>query len=186
MKALIPCLFLAASAGSAPAATYTFRGGALTIPEQGPADPSFMQVEGVEGDVTRIMVGIEHLQHHYNGDEISIVLTDPDGFAAGIFDRFSCRLSDESFTIDDSGAKSVQEGCSRGSLRGGTFNLKFTNNVSNEFTIPIAPRRPFLKSLAELGRPNPNGRWILWAEDFASGDGGGVTAWTITVETNAP
>ena len=49
--------------------------------------------------------------------------------------------------------------------------------------IPIAPIRPLFHTFDELVLPDPNGRWILWSEDFVGGDGGTIESWEIVIET---
>jgi len=164
------------------AATYVFPGELVDIPTIGPANPSFVYVEGVEGTISNISIKFNGLEHRY-GRETMIALSNPDGWATLIWDAPHCKFSDIDVLIADNAALSLEDNCKSGqSLESGPY-LPGYSNAGHQFTIPIAPVRPLFHTMSELLLPNMNGRWILWVEDFSSGDGGEITSWEIIVET---
>ncbi len=164
------------------AATYTFTGEAVEIPTSGPADPSFIYVEGVEGVVTNVSLSFNGLTHKF-AKETMVALSNPDGWASLIWDGVKCKYNGIDVVFTDLAEESLEDRCgSGGSLESGTYSSGLSDD-DHAFTIPIAPIRPLFPTLNELILPNPNGRWILWAEDFISGDGGTIGSWEIIIET---
>lgn len=174
LSILLPCV--------ATAATYTFEGGPLSIPTSGPADPAFLYVEGVEGVVTNITFQINGISHYY-GRETMLALANPNGYATLIWDAPSCVFESADITISDAATEDIGQACDNNEyLSEGVFTPGFMDST-NQFTIPIAPIRPLFLTLADLILENPNGRWILWSEDFVGGDGGDADSWQLIIET---
>ena len=162
--------------------TYTFVGGPLSIPESGPADPSFLYVEGVEGKMTSVTVKLNNFSHRY-GEETMIALSNPDGWATLIYDAPDCVITSADLVFYDEAPDWLGDKCTWSSqLNGGEFRTGYSAGT-HEFTIPIAPIRPLFETLAELFLEDPNGRWILWSEDFVGGDGGTADSWELIIET---
>lgn len=171
------------AAQPATAATYVFAGDAVEIPTKGPADPSFIYVEGVEGEVTKVSLRLTGLTHGY-GKETMIALSNPDGWAALIWDAADCKYSAANLLFSDDAETALADQCTSGrQLPTGSYRSGYLKG-SHVFTIPIAPIPPLFETLNELILPDPNGRWILWAEDFVSGDGGRIGGWELIIETN--
>lgn len=164
------------------ATTFIFQGPAVIIPPKGPADPSFIYVEGVAGVVRNIKVNFNGFLHKF-GEETLIAVTNPDGWATLIWDAADCKFNTVDITLDDEAETSIESRCGSGAVLGaGSYRPGYAAD-DRELTIPIAPMRPMFQTLKELIMPNPNGRWILWAEDYVSGDGGAMASWEIIVET---
>lgn len=164
------------------AATFSFKGPAVEIPPKGPADPSFIYVEGIVGVVRNITVKFNGFLHKY-GEETMIALTNPDGWATLIWDAADCKFNTVDITLNDEAEKAIESLCTSGATLGtGSYRPGYAGS-DRELSIPIAPMRPMFPTLKEIMMTDPNGRWILWAEDFTTGDGGTMTGWEITVET---
>lgn len=181
MKVISVCLSLGVCCTSLEAATYVFAGDAVSIPERGPANPSFVYVEGVQGAVTAVTVAFTDFTHDY-GQEIMVALSNPNGGTTLIFDGPSCRLVDVDLTFADDAPDDVESSC-RNILPEGKYRPGYSGE-DHTFTIPIAPLRPFYTTLNELALPDLSGRWILWSEDFVGGDGGSIESWELTIETD--
>jgi hypothetical protein len=185
MKILTIIVAVLSVSSVANAATYVFPGEAIEVPTSGPADPSFIYVEDVEGKVVDISIKFNSFSHRF-AKETMVAISNPDGWATLMWDGVNCKFDSIEITISDEAATSLEEECQSGSyLESGAFRGGF-NNAAHEFTIPIAPMRPLFQSMNELIMESPNGRWILWAEDFVSGDGGTVTGWELIIETEDP
>ena len=183
MKVISFCFGLGMLCSPLEAATYVFAGEAITIPASGPANPSFIQVEGVLGTVTGVTVAFNNFSHSY-GREIMVALSNPNGGTALIFDAPPCSIRGVDLVFADDAENDFASSCSN-TLPEGDYTPGFSA-AEHAFTIPIAPLRPFYTSLNELILPDPNGRWILWSEDFVGGDGGAIESWELTIETDLP
>ncbi len=185
MKRLSIALAMVGFCHIANAEIYTFTGEEVAIPTKGPADPSFVYVENVEGVVTNISLTFNGISHRY-GKETMIALSNPDGWATLIWDAPYCKFNNVNLLMSDTDAIDMGEACGGGTaLEDGTYSVG-SSKANHEFSIPIAPIRPLFETLNELILPDPNGRWILWAEDFMSGDGGTITSWELIIETQDP
>jgi subtilisin-like proprotein convertase family protein len=176
---------LVASAPAAQSAVFTFPQPGFNIPTSGPVNPSIVYVEGVTGVVKNVAVKLNGITHGY-ASETMIAISNPNGLATLIWDAPSCKFSYSNIQFTDTATSTFEMGC-----RGGFVMLngdyKSANSVgARRFTIPIAPIIPFYKTLNELILSDVNGRWILWAEDFVSGDGGTVASWELVIETEDP
>ena len=175
-------LGLAATTGYAK--TYTFSGRSIQIPDVGPADPSLVYVEGIpEGVAYDLTVKINGMTHKYGG-ETMVVLSNSDGWSTLLWAAPYCQFESTPIAFNDNAERSMEDDCKRRSVfqSQGNYQTYFENRSFN-FTIPIAPQRPFLASLNELLFDNVNGRWVLWVEDFYSGGSGSIESWDIIIET---
>lgn len=185
MKKFLLSVAIGAMSQTGFGATHIFQGESVEIPESGPADPSFIYVEGVEGVVVDITVKFYGFSHRY-GEETMIALSNPDGWATLIYDGPDCVISNADLVFNDEAEASLGDVCiSSNYLTAGTFTAGYSVD-DHIFTIPIAPIRPLYATLKELILPDPNGRWILWSEDYVGGDGGTLTTWEIIIETEDP
>ena len=176
IRVIIMTLSLAQSAGGE---VYTFVGNSIEIPAKGPAD--FVSVQGVTGGVKNLTIKFNNVSHKYGG-ETMLALTNPNGFSSLLWDKISCKFHANNFLFADSAEQGLSEGCIGGTMVSGTY-LPGAGDGDREFTIPIAPTRPMFDRFEALVSDNPNGRWILWAEDFTSGDGGSIDSWEMVIET---
>lgn len=175
-------LALLIAAPSAQAATYEFFGDTVTIPTKGPSDPSFISVEGVTGNVTSVRVTLQGMKHLY-AKETMVAVSNPDGWATLLWDGADCKFNVVDITFDDAANTALATRCSTSStIPTGSYRPGLAT-MQRQFTIPIAPMRPMLDTMSEMIQENLNGRWILWAEDFVSSDGGVIAGWKITIET---
>jgi hypothetical protein len=165
----------------ADAEVYTFAGSPVEIPPKGPANPSFLSVQGVVGVVKNISVKFNNVDHKYGG-ETMLALTNPNGFSSLIWDKVSCKFHATNLLFTDSAEQDLSAGCTGGTIASGTY-LAGNDQGDREFTIPIAPTRPMFARFEPLISANLNGRWILWAEDFTTGDGGSIDSWEVIIET---
>jgi hypothetical protein len=176
---------LAAFASTGNAEVFTFPQVGFEIPTSGPANPSIIYVEGVTGVVKNISVKLNAVTHGY-ASETMFAVSNPNGWATLIWDSPQCKFNNSTIKFSDLAAQTFEAGCRSGLvLANGEY--KSANNVGvRRFTIPIAPITPLYKTLNELILPDVNGRWILWGEDFVSGDGGNLGGWELIIETEDP
>ena len=176
---------LVATASAAQSAVFTFPQPGFDLPASGPANPSIVYVEGVTGVVKNVAVKLNGLTHGY-ASETMIALSNPNGWATLIWDGPQCKFNNSNVQFTDIAATTFETGCRSGAVMA-NGDYKSANSVGlRRFTIPIAPIVPLYKTLNELVLADVNGRWILWAEDFVSGDGGILGSWDLVIETEDP
>ena len=176
---------LVATASAAQSAVFTFPQPGFDLPTSGPANPSIVYVEGVTGVVKNIAVKLNGLTHGY-ASETMIALSNPNGWATLIWDGPQCKFNNSNVQFADIATTTFETGCRSGAVMA-NGDYKSANSVGlRRFTIPIAPIVPLYKTLNELVLADVNGRWILWAEDFVSGDGGRLGSWDLVIETEDP
>ena len=174
-----------AFAPMAQSAIFTFPQPGFELPTSGPANPSVVYVEGVTGVVKNVSVKLSGLTHSY-ASETMIALSNPNGWATLIWDGPQCKFTNSNINFTDLATTTFETGCRSGAIMT-NGNYKSANSVGlRRFTIPIAPIIPLYKTLNELILNDVNGRWILWAEDFVSGDGGRLNNWDLVIETEDP
>lgn len=167
------------------AATYTFTSdGPVHIPDMSPADPSFMIVEGISGRVIDITVHLKGVTHRY-GRETMLALSNPDGFTTLLWAGAACKFEQSDLTLTDRVDTEIKTDCKSSTVfpSGGSYQPGYNNSKTHDFTIPIAPERPYYSTLNELIQDDLNGRWILWAEDFSNGDAGSLDKWELVLTT---
>ncbi len=167
------------------AAIFTFPQPGFDLPPQGPANPSIVYVEGVTGPVKNVSVKFTGLTHGY-ASETMIAISNPNGWATLIWDGPQCKFNNSNIQFTDLATSIFETACRSGIvLLNGDY--KSANNTGlRRFTIPIAPIIPLYKTMNELILSDVNGRWILWVEDFVSGDGGRLVSWDLIIETEDP
>jgi subtilisin-like proprotein convertase family protein len=188
MAATLPVASGAVSA--APAGTQTFCGGGITFnnvlppavaPYISTPYPSNINVAGMTGTVTNVIVELQNLSHTFP-DDIDLLLVGPNGAKAIIMSDVGGGIDavNLNITLDDSAATSLPDA---GPLVSGTF--KPTNPsalVADVFPAP-APAGPYGSTLSTFNVSNPNGTWSLYAVDDTLGDVGSIGNWCLTITT---
>lgn len=188
LAATLPVASGAVSA--APAGTQTFCGSAITFnnvpppavaPYTSTPYPSNINVSGMTGTVTNVIVELQNLSHTFP-DDIDLLLVGPTGAKAIIMSDVggSPDAINLNITLDDSAATSLPDA---GPLVSGTF--KPTNPaalVADIFPAP-APAGPYGSTLSTFNVTNPNGTWSLYAVDDSLGDVGSIGNWCLTITT---
>lgn len=170
-----------------PGATQTFANGtAISIPDSGNGSPypSTIDVQGMAGVISKVVVTLHGLSHTYPGD-IDILLVGPGGQtvmlmsdAGGSFDVRNVTL-----TFDSAAAMSLPDG---GQIVSGTYRPTNhgTDGTSDSFSAP-APAGSFGSSLDAFNQASPNGSWRLFVTDDYSNDLGSLAGgWELTITTN--
>ncbi len=178
-------LTLVAFAPLGQAAIFTFPQPGFDLPPQGPANPSIVYVEGVTGTVKNISAKFTGMTHGY-ASETMIAISNPNGWATLIWDGPQCKFSNSNIQFTDLATSTFETACRSGVLLPNGAYKSANNTGLRRFTIPIAPIIPLYKTLNELILSDVNGRWILWFEDFVSGDGGRLASWDLIIETEDP
>ncbi|HEX5734650.1 MAG TPA: HYR domain-containing protein [Blastocatellia bacterium] len=194
---LATSLPVASSAVSAaPAGTQTFcSGSGITFnnnlppalpPYTSTPYPSTVNVSGMTGTVTKVIVELQNLSHTFP-DDIDLLLVGPTGAktilmsdVGGGTDAINLNI-----TLDDTAATLLPD---LGPLVSGVF--KPTNPsalIADVFPSP-APAGPYGSTLSVFDVSSPNGTWSLYAVDDTLGDVGTLGNWclTITTEDTAP
>ncbi len=181
---LVFALMLTVISTHVSAAVYQFSGTNITIPTRGPADASFVYVTDIVEPVVKISVRINNLSHAYL-DDTKLVLSNPNGYSVLLWDKFACKPNGTTILFADDALTEFSRKC-YGSLSLNAYSGTHKPGISQttrQFTIPIAPVGPHSSTLAEIIPNSPNGRWILWTEDFVSSDGGIIGSWDLIIET---
>lgn len=156
----------------------------LEQPYQATPYPSTIQVAGLTGTVTKVVVTLHNFSHEAAGD-VDILLAGPTGQksilmsdAGGTFG-----VSDLALTFDATAPALPQQG----PLSSGTFAPRDYSTFSpDEFPAP-APAGPYTASLALFDGTNPNGAWSLYVVDDLIFDEGEIAGgWTLTLTTETP
>jgi glucose/arabinose dehydrogenase len=167
-----------------PPTTQTFTNTtAISIPDHGNGspDPSLINVAGMPGTISKVIVTLNGLSHTYP-DDIDILLVGPDGQtvllmsdAGGEFDVDQVPL-----TFDSETSASLPDS---DPISSGTYRP--TDYESGDWFSASAPVGPYGSSLSMLNQTSPNGLWQLFLNDDAAVDFGVIAGgWELTITTN--
>jgi subtilisin-like proprotein convertase family protein len=157
---------------------------AISIPDNGIASPypSDLQVSGLPGKVTSVIVNLTNFSHS-SPDDVDLLLVSPSGRSAVIMSDVGGGnpVSNITLTLDDNAASSLPDS---GALTAGTF--KPTDFEPGEtFPSPAPSGTPTGTKLAAFFNDEPNGTWKLFAVDDSGGSAGSITGgWSILLNTS--
>ena len=187
--------------GTTVPATQTFsNSGAIAIPAVGtgastgsPAAPypSTINVSGMPGTISNVVVKLKNLSHTFPGD-VDFLLVGPGGQKFIILSDVigGTDAVNITWTLDDAAAALVP---STGTPASGTFRP--TNYSTGDLFPAPAPAAPYQNPATAgaatfasvFGGATANGNWNLYVVDDASADTGSVAGgWELTITTNAP
>ena len=156
---------------------------AISIPDHGSGSPypSSIDVAGMSGAISKVVVKLNGLSHTYPGD-IDILLVGPGGQnvmlmsdAGGPFDVNNVTVAFDS-TVSTSLPNSDQ-------IVSGTYRPT-DFETGDSFSAP-APTGPFGSSLNGFNQTSPNGSWKLFVTDAYENDLGSISGgWELTITTN--
>ncbi len=154
----------------------------ITIPSVGAASiyPSPINVSGLAGKVTKVIVGINGFSHNYTRD-VNMLLVAPDGTAVVLMDDqgFGNPTNNVNLIFDDDATHGLPA-----DLVSGTFRPSPSFNPGQDFLAP-APAGPYAVKLSDLIGTAPNGEWKLYVSDQESGASGSITGgWTLKIYTD--
>lgn len=146
--------------------------------------PLVRNIAGLPGLITDVNVTINEFWHLFP-DDVDILLVSPSGTST-ILMSDACGaddIHDYFWTFDDEATApmtdSVISGCN-------PFNIRPSDFGSNENLPAPAPAGPYHQRLSVFDGENPNGNWLIYIADDASGDTGFITPQiTLTITTDA-
>ncbi len=175
------------TAGQIAVATSTFSNPTpIVIPTAGTATPypSTINVAGVTGNVSKVTVKLENINHDFP-DDIDVLLVGPAGQKILLMSDVGSNqpLVNTTYTFDDAAAANLADGSLSPS---GTY--KPTNSGSGD-VFPGAPAGPYPdpQLLSVFNNVNPNGAWNLYVVDDVNGESGNINlGWTLSITTGFP
>lgn len=156
---------------------------AISIPDLGGGSPypSVIDVAGMSGVISKVVVRLNGLSHTYP-DDIDILLVGPGGQNVMLMsDAGGSRdVNSADLTFDGAASTSLPNS---GQISSGTYRP--TNyETSDSFSAP-APAGPFGSSLSVFNQTSPNGSWKLFvADDFKNDRGSIAGGWELTITAN--
>ncbi len=176
--------------GSFTVSNSTFSNSAsIGIPAVGTAVPypSTMNVAGLTNPVTKVTVTLNNLTHSWLAD-LDVLLVGPGGQKlmlmsdAGTEAPGGTPANNVTLTFSDTAPTGISQGAS---LVSGTYTP--TDFGADDNLPGPAPARPYGTALSAFNGINPNGNWMLYVADDASGDSGNIAGgWSLTITTAAP
>ena len=186
---------LAAVASVAPASGGVFffeNNLGISIPDSGPATPypSTINVSGVTGTVTHVVVGLTDMTHTFP-DQVEILLVDPLGLRTGMLMSDaggSANMDDVNLTFNECAPRWLgnQSRIFSGTYRPSAYATSGAAGGLPSLPLP-APPAPYGPGFSEFNGmgSSANGTWSLYVNDHTAGDSGSIIAWNITIFTNA-
>jgi len=156
----------------------------IIIPNQGQATnyPSTLNVSGISGSASKVVVAIKQLTHTFPED-IDLLLVGPAGQKVLLMSDAGAgnAVSGVNLTFDDAAsALPFSTVISSGTYHGTDYP------PGDTFPSP-APTGPYGTNLSAFNGTNPNGTWSLYVFDDAAGDAGRIDGgWTLNIQTAAP
>ena len=177
-------IFRSAAPPPGAGATRTLGNGtAVSIPDSGSGSPypSSINVAGMPGAMSNVVVTLNGLSHTYP-DDIDIRHVGPSGQnvmlmsdAGGMFD-----VDNVTLTFDSESSTSLPDS---DPISSGTYRP--TNYDDNDWFDAPAPVEPYSSSLSMFNQTSPNGSWQRFLNDDAEGDSGFIAGgWALTITTN--
>lgn len=182
---------LAVNGGGAPppgGGTQTFSNHtAVSIPDNanGSPYPSTINVTGMSGVISKVVVKLNGLNHTYP-DDLDILLVGPGGQKVMLMSDAGsgADLVNVNLTFDGAVSTSLPNSSQ---ISSGTYlptNYPSTSGSTDPFGAP-APAAPYGTSLGAFNGTAPNGAWQLFVKDDAAEDQGFMTGgWELIITTN--
>jgi subtilisin-like proprotein convertase family protein len=190
---IIVALTAVASVAPASGGVFFFENNSgISIPDSGAATPypSTINVSGVTGTVTHVVVGLVDMTHTFP-DQVEILLVDPTGQRTGMLMSDaggSPNMDDVNLTFNECAPRWLgnQSRIFSGTYRPSAYATAGAAGGLPSLPLP-APPAPYGPGLSEFnGMTNSaNGTWSLYVNDHTAGDSGSIIAWNITIFTNA-
>jgi subtilisin-like proprotein convertase family protein len=162
-------------------ASFTSASG-IAIPDSGAGTPypSAINVSGMAGTISQLVVRLNGFTHTYP-DDVDMLLVSPTGQKVVILSDVGAGndVNNVTLTLSDAAAAALSDS---GQIVSGTF--KPTNiGTTDPFPTP-APGGPYGTTLSAFNASIPNGTWSLFVVDDAAADQGAISGgWTLTITT---
>lgn len=147
--------------------------------------PSSIVVAGTAGEVVKVEVTIENLDHTFP-DDLDILLAGPDGQSVVLMSDAGGGgdLSNVDLTFRDDAASALSDSIQ---LVSGSYRPTNILGMNSDVFRAPAPADPTSGSLAAFNGTAPNGTWRLFVVDDRSGsETGDIEGWSLRIETNEP
>ncbi len=150
--------------------------------------PSRINISGVAGTITNLMVTFHGMSHTDPGD-LNVLLVGPGGQGVVIMSDAvgNYPMTDLTFTLSDQAFYPLPVSSPLGD---GTFQPTdyAPDHTSSLFAFPPpAPAPPFTTRLVTFGGLSPNGTWSLYVSDGRAGDSGQIAGgWSLAIRTVSP
>lgn len=155
---------------------------ALSIPDSGNGSPypSTINVSGMTGTISKVIVKLKGLSHTYP-DDLDILLVGPGGQKVLLLSDAGGAADVVNTTLTfDAAVSAVLPNSSQ--ITSGTY-LPTNYGSTDPFGAP-APAAPFSTSLGTFTGASPNGAWQLFLRDDAAQDRGSIASgWELTITT---
>ncbi|HEY2952748.1 MAG TPA: DUF11 domain-containing protein, partial [Verrucomicrobiae bacterium] len=157
----------------------------IAINDSGPATPypSVINVTGLSGNITKVTVTIEALNHSFPAD-IDMALVGPFGQTVMLMSDTGGGddISNVTLVFDDASPNVL----TTTTITNGTYRPTNIGLADARFPDP-APPGPYGSALSVFNDANPNGVWSLYVVDDDVLDGGSIVGgWSLTLSTTAP
>jgi hypothetical protein len=160
----------------------------VTAPNATTPYPSTINVSGVAGTITNVMVTLHGMSHSDPGN-LNLLLVSPGGqavvlmsAAVGIYP-----MTDLTFTLSDQAYYPLPVSSPLGD---GNFQpTDYAPNHTNSLYAfpPPAPAPPFATKLGTFNGLSPDGTWSLYVSDAQAGDSGQIAGgWSLVITTVSP
>ena len=165
----------------------------FTIPSAGPASayPSTINVSGLSGVISRVVVKLDRLRHESQGD-LDILLVGPQGQALVLMsdangDSDNPFLFDRVLTFDDLATGTIFDGQA---LFDGVYRpVNYSSGDSFPLPAPTTFSSPAPAGTATLASvfngTDPNGDWKLFIFDDQGFNSGSLPGWSLTIFTGS-
>jgi subtilisin-like proprotein convertase family protein len=164
----------------------------ITIPAgapgttRGPANPypSTINVSGMGGSLTKVVVTIAGISHPFP-DDLAMLLVGPGGQNVVFMFNVGCGFGviGVTLTFDQAAPQALPD---EDQIVTGTYRPTSVGVVAADLFVAPAPGPPYSLSLDVFNGTNPNGTWRLFVFDDATGDVGNIAGgWSLTVTTGS-
>jgi subtilisin-like proprotein convertase family protein len=187
---ILSLVLICAAALAASAQTTFTNSSPITINDETIATPypSNIAVSGLTGNVTKVRVTINGLNHTWP-DDVGMLLVGPTGVKVRLMSDVGRgnALANVNLTFDDTGNPLPDTTA----ITSGTYRPTQGNGGGGEGPphpanfAPPAPPAPYSLSLADFNNVNPNGTWSLYVDDDGPDDVGSISGgWSLTITTS--
>jgi hypothetical protein len=160
----------------------------ITAPNATTPYPSKINVSGLTGTITNVVVRLNGMTHSDPGN-VNVLLVGPGGQAVVLMSAAvgSYPMTDLTFSLADQASYPLPQSAPMGN---GTFQpIDYAPNHTNALYAfpPPAPAPPFSTALGTFNGLSPNGIWSLFVADAQTGDSGQMAGgWSLAITTDSP